>query len=184
MPVDGKDVFQRAEDLFVARSVIADAQPQAERLSIADLYRFLTDPAFTLTAEQQALLFADRRLRADYQRLKQDLSPASRPQGAFEFPRVAAASDRALDERQFPHGSIQIAESQADSRQVYVVFALQQAQEVRALILESVRGHLTKLKLEAPDTDGIIQLLLDTRNDVEAEVVRLLRDPETTGMFV
>jgi hypothetical protein len=134
-----------------------------------------------LSREQQELLFADRRLRSDFQRLKRDLigSPGYR-----EIAAAAAAADRGLDERRFEGGTVRIAASEHHTGQVFVILQFDDpANSPRALVLQS-NEETAKLQLDKPDDEGVVQLLLDTGRDEDARVVRLLRDPEATGILI
>src|SRR5262245_32787769 len=108
MSVNEQDALRRAEDLFVARATVDDATPNPRRLAFADLYAFLTNPTSELSIDHQRQLFSDPRLRADFQRLKQELIAVG---GGIDLPRVAAASDGELSERPFPGGAVKIAAS-------------------------------------------------------------------------
>jgi len=180
---DEDRIEARAEELFVWRSATAQASPAALRLPFHELYRYLTDPAANLGMDQQRLLFSDQRLRSDFQRLKRDLS--ARP-GYGELPRAAAAADdRGLDEWRFDGGRVRIVRSERNERQIYVIFEFEDpAKSFAALILEAQNGDLAKLRLGSGDETGLVQVLLDTGNDEHDRLVRMVRDPQTVGMFI
>ncbi len=185
-PDADQELVQRTEDLFLARSVIEETTPRPVPLLFADIYRFLTDPSANLSPAQQRMLFANPRARADFQRLKRDLTQAV-GSGAvgMALPTAAAASDRVLNERHFSGGVVRIAQSEASSIQFYIVVELNDPKDPpRALLLESSTGELAKLHLEAPDEDGIIQILLDVSAHEAERQLALLRDPTATGLFI
>ena len=179
-------ITQRAEELYVARCLEREAVANTGRLSFAEMYNFLTDPSVLLTQVQQRLLFTDARLRSDFRLLRHDLAQSASANNAayLTMPRLAAAGDRSLDERRFPGGLAKIAPSEVDARQIYVVLELDDPSTApRGLILQSPSGEVAKLRLEAPDDDGVIQMLLDTTQPENDLIVRLLRDPNSDGIF-
>jgi hypothetical protein len=179
MPDDG--TIRRAEDLYVWRSVAQAASAGKPALTFVDLYRYLTDPVVLLSREQQEFLFADPRLRSDFQRLKRDLIGSP---GYGEIPAAAAAADRGLDERSFEGGTVRIAASEHHTGQVFVILQFDDpASSPTAIVLQSSE-ETAKLRLDKPDDQGVVQLLLDTGNQEHACIIRLLRDPEATGILI
>jgi hypothetical protein len=179
MPDD--DTIRRAEDLYVWRSVAEASQERKPGLTFRDLYRYLTDPMVLLSSEQQGLLFTDRRLRSDFQRLKRDLVGS---RGYGEIPPAAAAADRGLGERRFEGGTVRIVASEHHAGQVFVVLQFDDpANSPRALVLHSSEES-AKLLLDKPDEEGVVQLLLDADNEENARLIRLLRNPQATGILI
>jgi hypothetical protein len=183
MPEDDRRIEARTEDLFVWRSVTVEARPRALPLPFHELYRYLTDPSTSLGMDQQRLLFSDPRLRLDFQQLKRDLSALP---GFQEMPRAAAAADDyELNERRFEGGKVRIVISERDARQTYVIFEFDNPdRSLAALVLEAQNGELAKLRLGPLLEKGVVQVMLDTRREEHDRIVRLLRDPQTVGVFL
>ncbi|WP_088348118.1 MULTISPECIES: hypothetical protein [Rhodomicrobium] len=179
MSITDPAIVQRAEDLFVARSLEGETADARRRPAFADLYGMLTGQGGSLAPDQQALLFSDRRLRADYLALKADLVASGR---ALEIGRLAAAaSSPDVTERFSPGGSIRLSASNARPEQVYVVIAsADRRREAGCLIIEAPdREFGVMLPIDAPGVDGRVQLLLDTAKEAHAVIVRMLKDPAT-----
>lgn len=175
MAVTEQDSAKRVDDLFVARAAFADAVDSKVRVGLGELYAFLTDPSATLTHEQQRLLFANSRLRADFRQLKQSLATAS---GGYVLPTAAAASDGELAERQFAGGAIRIAISDGHPDQVHLVLELTNSKLRPSRLIVECDGEVRKLQLDPPD-EGVVQMLLDISLEQPAAVVRLLRQPRS-----
>ena len=176
---DNNDIIDRAEDLYVARSVIAAKSTRRPLLAIADLVRFLTDrEVVSLTPDQQAQLFTDRQLRDDFQRLKRSLS-------LFVMPAAAAAStDQLLNERNFPGAQVKITGSRKPGH-FYVTIALEEVDSSPALlVLEGPAGDIARVALPAVDDRGTILILKDMASPSDARLINLLRDPSTIGTFI
>jgi len=175
---DNNDIIDRAEDLYVARSVIAAKSTRRPLLAIADLVRFLTDLEVSLTPDQQAQLFTDRQLRDDFQRLKRSLS-------LFVMPAAAAAStDQLLNERNFPGAQVKITASRKPDH-FYVIIALEEVDSSPALlVLESPAGDIARVALPEVDDRGTILILKDMASPSDARLINLLRDPSTIGTFI
>jgi hypothetical protein len=171
------DIALHAAKLYAARSAMADAQPARRRLGVAEIVQFLSDPQRSLSMEEQRSLFADPRLRADYRRLKSQLS-------VYELPALAAASAGDVDARQFEGGTLSIHPSRVPG-QVYVVLRLSSpSTPPRAMLLESAAGEVVKRSLPAPDGNGEIMLVLDRKLAADEAFLHLLSDPTSTGSFL
>jgi hypothetical protein len=171
------DIATRAERLYAARSALADTGRPGRRFGVAEIVHFLSDPARSLTPEEQRALFADPRLRADYRRLKAQAT-------AFELPALAAASSGAVNARRFVGGSISIHPSRVPG-QTYVILRFSwPAGAPRMVLLESVAGDIVKRALPTADQQGEVMMVLDERSDADAGFLRLLGDPTATGTFV
>jgi len=171
------DIDRRAERLYAARSVLAETRPSTRRLGIAEIVQFLTDPARSLTIEEQRALFSDPRLRADYRRLKAQASVA-------ELPALAAASAGEVNSRRFEGGNVSIHPSRV-SGQIYVILRFTPPSGVpRTILLEGDEGEVTKRALPSPDANGEVMIVLDERNGADANFLRLLSDPTSTGTFL
>lgn len=171
------DFARRADQLYAARSALADTKPPQHRFGVAEIVQFLSDPARSLTPEEQRALFADPRLRADYRRLKAQAA-------TFEMPALAAASSGNVSARRFDGGSIAIHPSRIPG-QLYVIMRFTgPASSPRALLLESTTGDLVKRALPSADQQGDVMMVLDENNDADAGFLRLLADPTSTGTFV
>ncbi len=172
-----EDIERRADQLYAARSALADTEPTGRRLGVAEIVQFLSDPRRSLSMEEQRSLFADPRLRADYRRLK-SLHSIS------ELPALAAASVGDVDARRFEGGTLSIHPSRV-AGQVYVVLRLSSpAGPPSTMLLEGAAGELVKRSLPAPDGNGEIMLVLDRKIAADEAFLRLLSDPTSTGSFL
>ena len=185
MPTDDPKLRDRANELYAAWTLAEEAgRGDAPTLTFADLIAFLTGTR-TLTAGQQGLLFSNRRLRADFQSLKEDMAVhrAAAGQAIFHMPAVAAAaSEEQIDDRAFAGATVRI---RVTGRQAYVVVTLLDTQEhPSALLIESPLGELARGTLPVPDENGRIMLIKDLGNADDALFVRLLRDPKSSGVFL
>jgi hypothetical protein len=171
------DVARRADQLYAARSALADAGRPRHRFGVAEIVHFLGDPARSLTPEEQRALFADPRLRADYRRLKAQAT-------TFEMPALAAASSGSVNARRFDGGSITIHPSRIPGQLYVIVRFNEPASSPRAMLLESTTGDLVKRALPIADQQGDVMMVLDENNDADAGFLRLLADPTSTGTFV
>jgi hypothetical protein len=174
---DSGDAVQAADRLYAARSAMADAAPQRESIGVAELVRFLTVASVELPSEAQRALFANPRLRADFQRLKRRLR-------LFELPVVAAASTGNITARTFEGGSARVHPSRLEG-QVYVVFEFRStAGAPQALLFEDAANYVVKRPLPAPDALGQVVLVLDRSNANDELFLQLFADPTTTGTFL
>lgn len=171
------DFARRADQLYAARSALADTKRPRHRFGVAEIVQFLNDPSRSLTPEEQRALFADPRLRADYRRLKGEAT-------TFELPALAAASSGNVSARRFDGGSIAIHRSRIPGQLYVVVHFNSPASSPRAMLLESTTGDLVKRALPSADQQGDVMMVLDENNDADAEFLRLLADPTSTGTFV
>jgi hypothetical protein len=171
------DAAHRAEQLYAARSALAETKPLRHRFGVAEIGQFLNDPSRSLTPEEQRTLFTDPRLRADYRRLKGQVT-------TFELPALAAASSGNVNMRPFDGGSIAIHPSRVPG-QLYVIVRFDSpAGSPRAMLLESTTGDLVKRVLPGAYQQGEVMMVLNENNDADAAFLRLLADPMTTGTFV
>jgi hypothetical protein len=193
--------LNRVEELYVAWT-LAEETPAAPRpaLTFGELVAFLVEGR-KLTQAQQQFLFANRKLRADFQRLKQDLAHrvidrterAEARTRVFEMPALAAAaSDREVDERSFDGASLRVRPS-AQPGQVYIIVQFDDpASAPSALLVESAAGEMARMALTVDekgsrrelDDDGRLLLVKDLGNETDAQLVRLIRDPLSTGVFL
>jgi hypothetical protein len=174
---DSGDAVQAADRLYAARSAMADAAAQRESIGVAELVRFLTVASVELPSEAQRALFANPRLRADFQRLKRRLR-------LFELPVVAAASTGNITARTFEGGSARVHPSRLEG-QVYVVFEFRStAGAPQALLFEDAANYVVKRPLPAPDALGQVVLVLDRSNANDELFLQLFADPTTTGTFL
>jgi hypothetical protein len=52
-------------------------------------------------------------------------------------------------------------------------------------MIEGADGNVARISLPEPDADGNMLVIQDTaRNEADANAVRLLRDPTTSGTFL
>ena len=177
MTADTDDIARRADMLYAARSALAEATRPTRRFGVAEIVQFLSDPARSLTTEEQRALFTDPRLRADYRRLKAQAT-------TLELPALAAASSGAVDQRRFEGGNISIHPSRVPG-QIYVILRFGWPTNApRMMLLEGAEGQLVKRALPSADQQGEVMMVLDERSDADAGFLRLLADPTSTGTFV
>jgi hypothetical protein len=177
MTADTDDIARRADQLYAARSALAEAKRPTRRFGVAEIVQFLNDPSRALTAEEQRALFADPRLRADYRRLKAQAT-------TFELPALAAASSGAVNARRFEGGSVSIHPSRIPG-QIYVILRFDSPTGApRMMLLESAGGDLIKRALPSADPQGEVMMVLNAGSDADAGFLRLLADPTSTGTFV
>jgi len=169
---------ERAQDLYVARSVIDDTPGERVVLGLADLVRYLADPAADLTQQQWQVCRENPRLKADYERLKSRLLVA-------ELPVAAAAAQGELNERKFAGGFLRMRPS-AVPGQVYLILTLEPTIAApRMLMIEGKNGEVARIALPPPDADGTMLVIQDTaRNEADARAIRLLRDPTSCGVLL
>ena len=174
---DTDDIARRADQLYAARTALAEAKRPAHRFGVAEIVQFLSDPSRSLTAEEQRTLFTNPRLRDDYRRLKAQAT-------TFELPALAAASSGAVNARRFEGGTISIHPSRLPG-QIYVILRFTSpADAPRMMLLEGAAGDLLKRTLPPADQQGEIMMVLNERSEADAGFLRLLGDPTSTGTFV
>lgn len=173
-----KRVLDEADRIYARRSAIdAFVSSRDLPLGIHQLVEFLEKSEVTLSPSQQRQLFADRGLRADFQRLK-----ALRQ--TLAMPVLAAASDGQVTERRIDGGSIRLHPSRiADQYYVIIRFG-SPSQYPRTLLLEAEAGEIVKRVLPEPDEGGELMFVCDIRQEADARFVALVRDPSTTGSFL
>jgi len=171
------DTIPRADRLYAARATLAECDGTPQRLGIAEIVQFLRDPGRTLSADEQRSLFADRRLRDDYRRLKAQLA-------TIELPALAAASTGTVESRRFAGGTLTIHPSRIPD-QVYIVLRLTSRDTApRSIVLEGSTGELAKRSLPAADLQGEIMMVLDRKNIADGVFLRLASDPMSTGYLL
>lgn len=174
---DNEDDATLAGRLYAARSAFAETKAAQARPALAELVRVLAEPAQALTPDLQRALFADAQLRADFKRLRARL-------GAVELPALAAASAGDVAQRSFEGGTVRVHASRRPG-QVYVIIELSRpASGAGAILLEGSSGEVLKRVLPASDAQGRIMLLLDQAQENDRDVLRLIRDPMTTGALM
>ena len=171
------DFAHRADQLYAARSAVAETKRPRHRFGVAEIVQFLNDPSRSLTPDEQRALFADPRLRADYRRLKAGAT-------TFEMPALAAASSGNVNSRRFDGGSIAIHPSRIPGQLYVIVHFNSPASSPRAMLLESTTGDLVKRVLPSADQQGEVMMVLSESNEADAAFLRLLADPTATGTFV
>jgi hypothetical protein len=171
------DFAHRVDRLYAARTALTETKPPRHRFGIAEIVQFLSDPARSLTPEEQRALFTDPRLRADYRRLKAQAT-------TFEMPALAAASSGNVETRRFDGGSIAIHRSRLPG-QLYIIVRFDRPDvSPRAMLLESTSGELVKRALPGADQQGQVMMVLSESDDVDASFLRMLADPTSSGTFV
>lgn len=173
----------------------AAAQPSQVAVSEGDIIAFL-ETGKPLTHTQQRLLFTDPGLRELFRSVKRQHAVALPQRSGGQAPAtdgrvvempalIAAAIDRGGDfQRPFAGGALRI-NPVGIERQVYVVFTFDDPATVtRVLIVERQRDErIERLELPAPD-DGEIVLIKDLAVPEDADIVNLLRDPNSSGAFL
>jgi hypothetical protein len=171
------DIARRADRLYAARTALAETDRPRRRFGVAEIVQFLNDPSRSLTPEEQRALFADSRLRADYRRLKAQAA-------VFEMPALAAASSGNVNARRFEGGSVAIHLSRIPGQRYVIVRFTWPGSSPRAMLLESASGDLVKRALPTADLQGEVMMVLNDKDDADANFLRLLADPTTTGTFM
>jgi hypothetical protein len=170
-------IWERADQLYAARTALAAAQARQRPIGVAELVQFLVDPHRSLTPAEQQAVFASPQLRADFQRLKADLR-------MIALPAQAAASAGCGDARRFEGGSVRLHPSRV-AGQIYALFQFNWPSGTpAALMLEGVGGTLVKRPLPAGDATGRVVLVLDQSSAPDQEFLRLIADPRTVGSFL
>ena len=155
-PADNADQIEPADRLYAARSAMAETGPSTRRLGVAEIMQFLSDPRRSFSIEEQRSLFADPQLRADYRRLKAQMS-------VIELPALAAASDGDVRTRRFEGGTVSIHPSRVPG-QVYVLMRFGSPENPpRIMLIETAGGELIKRPLPPADSQGEIMLVLDEK---------------------
>jgi hypothetical protein len=176
MTTDDEDIASRADLLYAARSALAEISPR-RRPGVAEIARFLNDPARSLSMQEQQALFSDPDLRAAYRRLKSLASVA-------DMPALAAASAGEVNARRFDGGTVAIHPSRVQG-QTYVILRFSwPAAPPRMILLEGTEGALVKRALPPADANGEVMMVLDHRRDPDAQFLRLMSDPTSTGSFL
>jgi len=174
---DEADEIAPADRLYAARTAMAEAARPARRLGVAEITQFLSDPRRSLSMEEQRALFTDPQLRADYRRLKAQMS-------VIELPALAAASDGDVTTRRFEGGTVSIHPSRIPG-QVYVVLRFSwPAGAPRIMLLETNAGILVKRSLPPADSQGEMMMVLDEKSSPDQSFLRLILDPTSTGSFL
>jgi hypothetical protein len=172
------EIAHHAERIFAGRTAVAEtARRGRPRIGVAELVQFLSDPQRSLSLDEQRALFTNPQLRADYRRLKSELTVS-------QIPMQAAASSGELSSRRFDGGTVNIHRSRRPG-QVYVVFRFSRKDPFPcAIIVENAGGELEKRPLPTPDENGVAMLLLDVNKISDASFLQLISDPTSTGSFV
>jgi hypothetical protein len=174
---DSDEIARRADRIYAARSALAEAGKTVRTLGVAEILHFLNDPQRSLSMEEQRALFANPRLRADYQRLKSQVSFA-------ELPALAAASAGDVKSRRFDGGTVSIHPSRMAGQTYVRMRFTTTAGTPRTMLLEGTQGELIKRPLPPADADGEIMIVLDERNALDVGFLRLISDPTSTGAFL
>jgi hypothetical protein len=174
---DNSDIAARADALYAARAAVAEARLEGMVLGIGEIALFLSGAGRALSAAEQRALLANPRLRADYRRLKSQLS-------VFELPALAAASDGRIATRRFDGGSIRIHPSRVTG-QTYVFVHFDAPDRMpAAMVLEHPSGEFMRRALPVDRAKGEAMLLLDSHNPEDVAFLRVLCDPRSTGAFL
>ena len=174
---DHDEIALRAEKLYAARSALAETARSTRRLGVAEIARFLSDPACSLSMEDQQALFADPKLRADFRRLK-SLNMVA------DMPALAAASAGDVNSRRFDGGALTIHPSRVAGQTYVVLRFTRSVSPPRTLLLENAQGDLIKRSLPPADASGEAMIVLDENNAADAAFLRLISDPTSTGSFL
>jgi len=173
---ENSDIAARAAELYAPRAILAEARPEGMAVGVSDIVLFLGSGRAP-SAEAQRALFASPRLRADYRRLKSQLS-------MFELPALAAASDGQVTMRRFEGGAIRIHPSRV-AGQTYVLVRFDAPDNApAAMVLEHPSGEVVRRALSIEQSEGEALLLLDSRLPEDEAFLRVLCDPKSTGGFL
>lgn len=163
-----------AERVFDALSTMdwltgPDGRAKSETVSFTELWAFVHDGAGARDREVRVALMRNPRLRRDFDRLMADTA-------VCHFPRAAAASDGAVDERECDGFSLRIRVSKAVETQCYVIIRIDPGFEATPTSLFATRTDGEIVKQTLPEIqDGTIQILAD----VDSDLVCALREPGT-----
>jgi hypothetical protein len=177
----------------VAVSAADDVQSAA--LTAAVLLSFFQGKQ-SLTREQQAMLFRDPQLRAEFDRLKRQFAMRTSSGDILEMPALAAAAndsglgdqplfiDRPLQGGHVQSGRVKGWES--DDGMVQILFILDEIENPpgKFMLVGSEEGEQVRLDLPLPDRDGKILLLKDKEKEDDRLFLRLLQDTKTVGTFL
>ena len=170
---DQREAARRAFEALSALDDLAAARgkPVAGERSagFSDLYAYVTDPERPMSQALERALSTRPSLAMDLQRLL-------RKRASHHAPRLAAASSGLESSRRGSGFTISLRPSRAEPAQVYVVIDVLDlaSRPPRTLFVSQPDDRLVKHALPGAE-GGTIQLLAD----VESELVRALRDPES-----
>ena len=172
-------MLNRADEIFAARGILADAPRHGSTFGLGELVRFMNDPAVRLTADQTRRLFSDRNLSETYRRLKAQRT-------TFAVPALKAASDGSVADRAFPGGQVRIRPSKRVGQYYAIIIFTDPVPQPSpaALLLESTDGKIAKYALPGVDDAGQCMLILDELSPQDAALLELLRDPLASGVFI
>jgi hypothetical protein len=157
--------------------VRVDGERGGLAVRLSELVRFLTSQDYNLSFAELQSIVMDSKLRERFETLKTELS-------SWQLLPIAAASKGAVRERVFAGGNLRLTPSSIQG-QVYLSIRLEDLFATTSqLILETTEGHIHKLNLPAPDSGGVVFVVLDLNDDREASVVAALSDPMASGVIV
>ena len=163
----------------------ADRPRAGDAVTAADIAAFSAGTG-ALTHAQQRRLFADPALRDQVRALLRELAMPLPGGGVAEMPQqvAAAGAPTASFSRPFAGGTLRVEPVGIDD-QVYVVLSFDDpTAAARVLVVERPRdARLARLDLPAPE-DGEVVVVKDMALAADAELVGLLRDPGSSGVFL
>lgn len=162
MPADDprKTLALAALDADAAARDLLEQGAVQGRLSFAVLYRFATDPAFELSAEELRRLDADPAGQADLQRL---IARDTR----VHLPRQAAAASGRVERREAEQAVLTMIPSRADPQQVYLSVKMTDTEATPPTQLFVRRKDGTWRRLTLPEfAGGEVQMLLAADSDI------------------
>lgn len=174
---DDGEVLLLADTLYIARTAVAESNCSLERVGLAELVQFLQRPDSSLSVGQQRALFANARLRADYQLIKARLAKV-------DLPALAAASSGRVSTRQFQGGSVHVHLSRVEDQAYVIVRICEQQKAPHSIVLENSAGEIVKRALPPVDAKGEIMLVLDRKSPNDEAFLRLISDPTSIGSLL
>lgn len=174
--------LERAEEIYVLRSVLRDGEPSPGLVGIGDLVRLVrggsSRKGSALDVEQTRFLFSQPRLMKIYRALKQPLAVA-------ELGMAAAASDGDIPARFFDGGRLTLSFQADGSASIFVQLDEEVQWPAVDLILQSENDGVVRLAFQtAPWDDGTMLEFLDLADPAHQALIRMIRDPYSEGTFV
>jgi hypothetical protein len=177
---DGSDISVGAAEMaFATRAAIDDAWPTGSPLvGVGEIVQLLADPMQPISLALHRQILADPRLAETWRHLKSERTVAT-------LPTRAAAGTGTLIERRFTQGLISIVPSSATG-QVYVKIRWHPdlAMVPRTLLLEQDGVPRLKRALPRLRSGQEFIMICVTDREPDAEFLRLLGDPRTSGTFL
>lgn len=189
-------------DIFSSLMTLNSARhSRGPALTTRSLIRFRLDPSFSLSVEQQKILFSDREARARWSMVKSQLPPGANRNSVGQVRTTAAvvalaaaasadlpATDRAPVTRKIQGGEISCLPVSGieDQRYLQVVFDQLGQQGSAITLLMYADDKVAKRYIGVVEDDGSAVTILDLNNPTDKDLLSLIRDLSAEGelMFV